>query len=200
MFTCLCSLGADVIYDPSCLPHLVKVLSILLTRRKPISSKPNNNRDTDRKAKLESSNLKSLLEQMATGPVALIASVIRNIDTFNYFRKLCSQNNLDIRDITGSIWPFNLLPYMDSYRRSDVHLFLQSYSKWTSESFFFNELLDVKQVFWMIFNPDLAQHLKFVCLSDISLLFRITYSGNIVAQMLIDFCRLISKKRKIIKN
>ncbi|XP_057550461.1 uncharacterized protein LOC130828499 [Amaranthus tricolor] len=122
-------LGADVIYDPSCLPHLVKVLSILLTRRKPISSKPNNNRDTDRKAKLESSNLKSLLEQMATGPVALIASVIRNIDTFNYFRKLCSQNNLDIRDITGSIWPFNLLPYMDSYRRSDVHLFLQSYSK-----------------------------------------------------------------------
>ena len=213
LFTCLCSLGADVIYDPSCLPRLVKVLSILLTWRKPISSKLNSNRDTDRKedcfdvdstesskAKLESSNLKSLLEQMATGPVALIASVIRNIDTFNYFRKLCSQNNLDIRDITGSIWPFNLLPYMDSYRRSDVHLFLQSYSKWTSESFFFNELLDVKQVFWMIFNPDLAQHLKFVCLSDISLLFRITYSGNIVAQMLIDFCRLISKKRKIIKN
>ncbi|XP_057550464.1 uncharacterized protein LOC130828505 [Amaranthus tricolor] len=135
-------LGAGVLGNPSCLPHLVKVLLILLTRRKPISSKPNSNRDTDRKedcsdvdstesskAKLESSNLKSLLEQMATGPVALIASVIRNIDTFNCFRKLCSQNNLDIRDITRSIWPFNLLPYMDSYRRSDVHLFLQSYSK-----------------------------------------------------------------------
>ncbi|CAO2836772.1 unnamed protein product [Amaranthus hypochondriacus] len=135
-------LGADVIYDPLCLPHLVNVLSILLNRRKPVNRKLNSIRDLDRKkdcssddstesdkAKLESSNLKSLLEQMTTGPVALIASVIRNIDTFNCFRKLCGQNNLDIRDITGSVRPFNLLPYMDSYRRSDVHLFLLSYSK-----------------------------------------------------------------------
>lgn len=110
-------LGADVIYDPSCLPHLVRVLSTLLNRRK----------TSNNKAKSQGATLKSLIEEMETGPVALIASVIRNIDTFNCFLNLCCQNDVFVKDMTESIRPFNLLPYMESYNRPDVHLLLLSY-------------------------------------------------------------------------
>lgn len=142
-----CRLGADVIYDPSCLPHLVRVLSIYLNRRITTNNRLNgtaqacdkeedcSNGDCSgsNKVNLQVATLKSLLEEMETGPVALIASVIRNIDTFNCFLKLCCQNDLLVKDMTESIRPDNLLPYMKSYNRSDVRLLMLSYmSKWTS--------------------------------------------------------------------
>ncbi|XP_021772988.1 protein-lysine N-methyltransferase EEF2KMT [Chenopodium quinoa] len=134
-------LGADVIYDPSCLPHLVQVLSIFLNRRKTSDSKLNGSARVDNKeedclgddstesntATLQEATLRTLIKEMDIGPVAIIASVIRNIDTFNCFLNLCCQNNLLVRDITKSIRPYNLLPYMESYKRSDVHLLVLSY-------------------------------------------------------------------------
>ncbi|KMS98232.1 hypothetical protein BVRB_4g094520 [Beta vulgaris subsp. vulgaris] len=134
-------LGADVIYDPSCLPHLVRVLSIYLNRRITTNNRLNgtaqacdkeedcSNGDCSgsNKVNLQVATLKSLLEEMETGPVALIASVIRNIDTFNCFLKLCCQNDLLVKDMTESIRPDNLLPYMKSYNRSDVRLLMLSY-------------------------------------------------------------------------
>lgn len=56
-------------------------------------------------------------------PVAYIASVIRNIDTFNCFLKLAEEANLVIADITEALVPLNLLPYMQSYNRSSIRLF-----------------------------------------------------------------------------
>ncbi|XP_047315833.1 putative uncharacterized protein DDB_G0277003 [Impatiens glandulifera] len=92
-------LGADVIYNPECLPHLVRVLGCLLNREKSSST-------------------------VQSRPVAYIASVIRNIDTFNLFLVLVKEAKLSIEDITekGSK-PMNLLPYMHSYDRSSLRLF-----------------------------------------------------------------------------
>ena len=60
------------------------------------------------------------------GPVAYIASVIRNIDTFNHFLSLVDQANITITDLTETHKPLNLLPYMQSYDRSNVRLFVLS--------------------------------------------------------------------------
>nr|KYP71253.1 Protein FAM86A [Cajanus cajan] len=102
-------LGADVIYDPVCLPHLVRVLSILLNQmnlgfcRQPASCK-------DPSLNIEHEN------------VAYIACVIRNIETFNYFLSLGEQANLHIVDLTDSLKPVNLLCYMHSYNQASVKL------------------------------------------------------------------------------
>ncbi|XP_018484308.1 uncharacterized protein LOC108855094 isoform X3 [Raphanus sativus] len=99
-------LGADVIYDPSCFPHLLRVLVALLRR----STKRDNG---------------SLETEGSSSPaVAYIASVIRNADTFNAFLTLVDQMNLSITDLTEELKPpFELLPYMHSYDRSSVRLF-----------------------------------------------------------------------------
>lgn len=57
------------------------------------------------------------------GPLALIASVIRNIDTFSKFLALVEQANLTITDLTETLKPINLLPYMQSYDRTTIRLF-----------------------------------------------------------------------------
>lgn len=90
------SLGADVIYDPSCLPHLVRVLSALLKRKQSCSE---------------------------SGPVAYISSVIRNIDTFNYFFELAEKANLLVTDLTEMVEVSHFLPYLRSYDRPSIHIF-----------------------------------------------------------------------------
>ena len=120
-------LGADVIYDPVCLPHLVRVLSILLRPKQTHSSThsfpgsehvddANHGNDVDN----GSHGHKACRSER---PVAYIASVIRNIDTFNHFLGIVEQSNLSICDITDELKPMNLLPYMYSYNRSSIRLF-----------------------------------------------------------------------------
>jgi len=62
-------------------------------------------------------------------PVAYIAYVIRNIETFNYFLTLGEQANLDIVDLTDSLKPLNLLCYMQSYNQASVRLLRITCSK-----------------------------------------------------------------------
>lgn len=136
-----CRLGADVIYDPVCLPHLVRVLSFLLRPKRIDSSTlsfpgrehvddANHEKDVDG----GSNGLKACASKVCCNdgiassgsrdrPVAYIASVIRNIDTFNHFLGLVEQANLSIRDVTDELQPLNLLPYMYSYHRSTIRLF-----------------------------------------------------------------------------
>lgn len=107
----LYSLGADIIYNPSCLPDLVRVLSTLLHQEK----------------------LPSHREDMSCPrkhPVAYITLVIRNAETFDRFLGLVEEASLAMKDLTQTCQPFNLLPYMQSYDRSTIQFFMLS-AKWT---------------------------------------------------------------------
>ncbi|WOH14394.1 hypothetical protein DCAR_0933913 [Daucus carota subsp. sativus] len=147
-------LGADVIYDPLCIPHLIRVLSIVLSQRKAHSHAPDENSEHLHDEKIadceeqetldkhlrefDSMNGMSLctsdrssdhcFQASKQGPVAYIASVIRNIDTFNYFLTVAEQADLTVTDLSEKIQVLNLLPYMQSYQRSNVKLFSISYS------------------------------------------------------------------------
>lgn len=125
-------MGADVIYDPICLPHLVRILALLLNQAK-LESKGadgsvngyhqgNGNGDkfdaflakrTDNSARNAGSK---------KGSMAFIATVIRTIDTFDKFCALLDSANLVIKDVTETLRPSNLLPYMQSYDRTAVRL------------------------------------------------------------------------------
>nr|XP_007147073.1 hypothetical protein PHAVU_006G094000g [Phaseolus vulgaris]ESW19067.1 hypothetical protein PHAVU_006G094000g [Phaseolus vulgaris] len=134
-------LGADVIYDPVCLPHLVRVLAILLNQmnssfcRQHASCKslsPNikhGNGEQNHEDAIDICNgrCKAIYNDGSSSmskeaPVAYIAYVIRNIETFNYFLTLGEQANLDIVDLTDSLKPLNLLCYMQSYNQASVRL------------------------------------------------------------------------------
>ncbi|XP_043711633.1 protein-lysine N-methyltransferase EEF2KMT isoform X2 [Telopea speciosissima] len=130
-------LGADVIYDPICVPHLIRVLAIFLN---PDKSNPCQRRgapdDNDlafgsclgRTVYGDASNTKSQFDTSKKGTVAYIATVIRNLDTFHCFLKLSSENHLSVVDITETQKPLELLPYMQSYNRSSIRLFSISFS------------------------------------------------------------------------
>ncbi|KAG5073181.1 hypothetical protein JHK86_008392 [Glycine max] len=136
------SLGADVIYDPVCLPHLVRVLAMVLMNQTNLGScrqhasckghSPNiehengehNHEDAINKSDggckaIYNDGSNSLSKE---APVAYIAYVIRNIETFNYFLSLGIQANLDIGDLTDSLKPVNLLCCMKSYNQATVRL------------------------------------------------------------------------------
>lgn len=120
-------LGADIMYDRSCFPDLVRVLAILLNQRKSdSSSQKETSKGSTLYTKCNANDLNDLTAAASKGPVAYIATVIRNMDTFNYFLSLAEQANLSITDLTGTKIPFNLLPYMQSYDRSNMRLFTVS--------------------------------------------------------------------------
>ncbi|GFY94847.1 hypothetical protein Acr_10g0002320 [Actinidia rufa] len=147
MGICRGNLGADVIYDPLCLPHLVQVLNFLLDRgklRSHLKSETcngiepdnihiegethgaDNRRGSDTQAKAmpdEDTNFEYACHASKEGPVAFFASVIRNVDTFNCFLALADEANLNVEDVTEKFMPFNLLPYLHSYARLSIRLF-----------------------------------------------------------------------------
>ncbi|KAJ4968551.1 hypothetical protein NE237_015252 [Protea cynaroides] len=130
-------LGADVIYDPLCLPHLIRILSIFLN---PVESNPCQGKDAPEDNGLafgsclgravygEASNTESQCDIAKKGTVAYIATVIRNLDTFHCFLKLTRENHLSVVDITETQKPLEFLSYMQSYNRSSVRLFSISFS------------------------------------------------------------------------
>ncbi|KAJ1417097.1 S-adenosyl-L-methionine-dependent methyltransferase [Sesbania bispinosa] len=134
-------LGADVIYDPVCLPHLVRVLTILLSQMSlnfhgqhascedlsPNSKHENGGHNHKDAIDRSDNRCKTVNNDGCNGrskeaPVAYIACVIRNIETFNYFLSLGDQANLDIMDLTDSLKPVNLIQYMQSYNQTSIKL------------------------------------------------------------------------------
>ena len=107
----LASLGADIIYNPACVPHLVRVLSTLL--------RGDNGRR--RSANTATSDEVSW-NGVAGGRVAYIATVIRNVDTFDCFAKAAADAELSVVNITSTAAPLSFLPYMLSYDRLSVQL------------------------------------------------------------------------------
>ncbi|KAJ0975687.1 hypothetical protein J5N97_017652 [Dioscorea zingiberensis] len=116
-------LGADIIYDPRCVPHLLHVLSILLNCGKSrlyeekVSMQCKKELNYYNKQKDISDNLSK------KAPVAYIATVIRNQNTWSYFLRLAGEARISVQDITRMNKSFNLLPYMLSYDRESVYLF-----------------------------------------------------------------------------
>ncbi|KAL3728249.1 hypothetical protein ACJRO7_032922, partial [Eucalyptus globulus] len=56
-------------------------------------------------------------------PFAYISSVICNANTFDCFLALADEANLAIADLTRTLQPPSLLPYMQSFNRSSIQLF-----------------------------------------------------------------------------
>lgn len=113
-------LGADIIYDQFCVPHLVRVLSMLLGR--------DNRRGKHINVATNEEASNEVAENAATGgPVAYMATIIRNLDTFNCFAKAAADANLSVINITSSEAPSNFLPYMLSFDRSSVLLLKITY-------------------------------------------------------------------------
>uniref|UniRef100_A0ACD5W294 Uncharacterized protein n=1 Tax=Avena sativa TaxID=4498 RepID=A0ACD5W294_AVESA len=106
-------LGADIVYNPSCVPHLVRVLSMLLR-----GDDGRRHRSVDAAANEETSDVNGA----TGGRVAYIATVIRNVDTFNCFAKAAADAKLSIVNIASTAAPSSFLPYMLSYDRSSVQL------------------------------------------------------------------------------
>ncbi|XP_059460699.1 uncharacterized protein LOC132189887 isoform X2 [Corylus avellana] len=117
-----------IIYDPVCLPHLVRVLAILLNQNKSMDGKVNGinqwnaddnsdgfdskvnganqgnpNADCDGFDKNPTSNSGS-----REGHMAYIAFIIRNTNTFNQFLSLVGQANFTITDLTET---HKLMPF-----------------------------------------------------------------------------------------
>nr|AFK43796.1 unknown [Lotus japonicus] len=129
-------MGADVIYDPVCLPHLVRVLTILLNRMicgecisckrlSPNGRDENGERNYKDAGDRSEDRCKAVNKDGCDGrskeaPVAYIACVVRNVETFNYFLSLADQAKLDIMDLTDSLKPVNLLQYMQSYNQTGL--------------------------------------------------------------------------------
>ncbi|XP_039154761.1 putative uncharacterized protein DDB_G0277003 isoform X5 [Eucalyptus grandis] len=112
-------LGADVIYGPFCPPHLVRVLAILLDKRKSIGSLHDYSDGCDSHdvvAACDSASNAGPTEH----PMAYISSIIRNANTFDRFLALVNESNLAITDLTGTLQPASLLPYVQSYDRSSI--------------------------------------------------------------------------------
>ncbi|CAL5400612.1 unnamed protein product [Camellia sinensis] len=136
-------LGADVMYDPLCLPHLVRVLASLLDCENldtHLCSEHCNGIQPGSKARNadysrgsdtcqgeavpdDGPNTEYACCASKEGPKAFIASVIRNIDTFNHFLELADEANLSVEDVTEKFMLFDLLPYMQSYNRLSIRLF-----------------------------------------------------------------------------
>lgn len=140
-------LGADVIYDPLCLPHLIRVISILLSRKKSHSCRqvgscdgiaPNSEHENGELHHSNQRNCEGLGDRSAISgtfinnhgssdgpneaPLAYIACVVRNIETFNQFLSLADEAKLDVVDQIDSLKPLNLLPYMHSYNQASIRL------------------------------------------------------------------------------
>ncbi|XP_030534771.1 protein-lysine N-methyltransferase EEF2KMT isoform X6 [Rhodamnia argentea] len=127
-------LGADVIYDPLCLPHLVRLLSILVDKSEPSLRFPRAGCDSaignshDYSNRCNSQDVEAARDRAGNAsptkhPIAYISSVIRNANTFDRFLALVDKANLTVADLTGTFQPASLLPYMQSYDRSSIRLF-----------------------------------------------------------------------------
>ncbi|XP_051126026.1 uncharacterized protein LOC127247961 isoform X2 [Andrographis paniculata] len=107
-------LGADIIYDPSCLPHLIRILAVLL-KHKSINS------HTHVSDALPADTL-VCANGTGGGPVAYFASVIRNEDTFNYFLALAEESNLRVTDLTGNVQDASKQDHLISVENKGVDL------------------------------------------------------------------------------
>ncbi|KAI6692492.1 hypothetical protein NL676_020202 [Syzygium grande] len=130
---CYACLGsANMIYDPLCLPLLVRLLSVLVNKSKSSSQFPRAGCDSaiggshDYGDRCNASDVKAAYDSARNATkhlMAYILSAIHNDSTFNRFLGLLGEAKLAIADLTGTLQPTSLLPDMQLYDRSSRRLF-----------------------------------------------------------------------------
>ncbi|MCO5603506.1 hypothetical protein L7F22_057657 [Adiantum nelumboides] len=107
--------GADLIYDVSSIPHLVRLLTMLLSGRfKHANSCQSEN---------SSSNEHEYTSQTSVHrPVAYLATVIRNVETMATFASSACQAGLIVEDVTETMRPPVFLPQITDIDRSAICL------------------------------------------------------------------------------
>lgn len=96
-----CSLGADLIYDPTYIPHLVRLVASLLSLGHP----------------LRTNDSELIVHEY---PVAYIASAIRNPDSLIFFVETVKKAGLRMTEVSESMRPLLCFPQISSLDRSKI--------------------------------------------------------------------------------
>lgn len=116
------SVGADLIYDPECIPDLVRLLKLFLSRgckqdngqAERIAAAGNRDMYIEHQNQIENHNY--------VRPIAYLATVIRNIDTLNMFVSSARFAGLYVEDVTQSMRPPVFVPQIAHIDRSSICL------------------------------------------------------------------------------
>ncbi|KAI5059851.1 hypothetical protein GOP47_0026170 [Adiantum capillus-veneris] len=107
--------GADLIYDVSCIPYLVRLLAMLLSRgMKHESSCQGKNSSAYGHEYISHTDV--------VPPIAYIATVIRNVETMDIFVSSACQAGLLVEDVTDTMRPPIFLPQITGIDRSAIRL------------------------------------------------------------------------------
>lgn len=121
-------IGADLIYDPSCIPHLVQLLTWFLSRHKHEKCQPGRKATIGQEG-MHSGHLNEMESSTDVLPIAFLATVIRNIDTLNMFISSARLAGLFVEDVTQSMRPSIFLPQITGIDRSAICLHKLSISR-----------------------------------------------------------------------
>ncbi|KAI5059517.1 hypothetical protein GOP47_0025836 [Adiantum capillus-veneris] len=106
--------GADLIYDVSCIPYLVRLLAMLLSRgMKHESSCQGKNSSAYGHEYISHTDV--------VPPIAYIATVIRNVETMDIFVSSACQAGLLVEDVTDTMRPPIFLPQITGIDRTRRH-------------------------------------------------------------------------------
>eukprot|EP00249_Psilotum_nudum_P030702 c43620_g1_i1 orf=199-1395(-) len=123
-------IGADLIYDPRFIPHLIRVLTQLLLKNVSLPACQTQlngmNSMSEKRYKEEGRNLKhsngSSCADAVISPVAFLATAIRNLETLYLFLSLAHKSGLVVQDVTQAMQPIACLPALSDYDRSSICL------------------------------------------------------------------------------
>lgn len=115
-------IGADLIYDPACISHLVRVLSLFLSRYKNSEATPEGISISPTKYMQNESMKQTDYRNKDVRPIAFLATVIRNMDTINMFISSAHLAGLLVEDVSHTMRPSVCLPQVTSIDRSAICL------------------------------------------------------------------------------
>ncbi|CAM6083604.1 unnamed protein product [Calypogeia fissa] len=109
-------LGADLIYDPTIVPHLVRVLAMMLQEKSPRQGlSAGSDSDEGKVSKSE--------DDEVLAPVAYLASALRNLTTLHLFFNLADSAGLEVTDVTEPFMPLRILPEIYDWDRSQIRFY-----------------------------------------------------------------------------
>eukprot|EP00250_Pteridium_aquilinum_P016665 c23230_g1_i1 orf=486-1211(+) len=114
--------GADLIYDPSCIGDLVHLLTLFLSRGVKHKSCGAERRAVSNHEDMRNERQDAMEIHTDVWPSAYLATVIRNIDTMNMFISSACLAGLFVEDVTKTMRPPVFLPHVTDIDRSAIRL------------------------------------------------------------------------------